>query len=105
MKDNDQRGPMAEILAGIIDTCEVITFNGWGEPQFGLRPLQDWKGPIDFGALIRLALPDGQEFQTRIKGVELIDNAKNNPPRAVSIKCLPELNGHVPSGTRVYIEE
>jgi hypothetical protein len=97
---------MAETLTGIVGSCELPPDNE-RFPVTGivLRPLEEWEVGFYIGATIKLILPDGRVFISRIRGQELSYAVPEGIPTAILIDDIRELENQVPVGTKMFVDE
>jgi hypothetical protein len=98
---------MKEVLAGVVASCQPQRYENLPEvkPRLLLRPTKEWTTAIIVGASVKLHLPNGKEITAKIKGFELPSLIPKGTPFAILIEELPELDNHVPAGTKIFISE
>jgi hypothetical protein len=102
-----RKSQMKKVFAGVVSSCQLHRFEKMPESKPGLllRPTEEWATSIIVGAAVKLHLPNGKEYQARIKGFEIPSMIPKDVPVALLIEEMPELDNEVPVGTKVFVEE
>ena len=87
--------------AGVVRSSEIseISFQGFVTKGILLRSETGWRYSIPIGKQIRLVLPDGSSYQPKATGGETM-----TPDPGIVIELIPEIDNHVPSGSKVYVK-
>jgi hypothetical protein len=97
---------MAEKLAGVVQTCEVLLpTEGIGPSGLSLRPAEEWDADMVIGSSVRLVLPSGETHRTKLRGGEMWRLLPEGMPVAILVEFLPEIDNEVPAVTLVFVDE
>lgn len=90
-----------ERFSGIVKSSEVMEPSSDGVTPVGLllRPVDTWQTSIVVGMKVKLILPDGSCYFSRVRGGEIM--TKESP--AMLVEFIPEIKNKIPEGTRVNV--
>ena len=92
---------MVEQFSGSIKSIEILEPSSEKVTPVGLllRPVREWEKSIVVGQRVKLILPDGTCYFSKVRGGEIM----TNETPAMLIEFVPEIKSNIPEGTRVFI--
>src|ERR1051325_7004789 len=92
---------MVEKFSGSVESTEVFLPSPSRVTPVGLLlwPRDTWARTIIVGQSIKIVLPNGREFFSKVRGGEIMTGES----AGMLIEPIPEVDNMIPPGTQVYV--